>query len=246
MITSLNINQKICDDTIKFINEYLQGEDDIVFLHEVTNAGIEELKNEELTCLAPYYPDTARFKTIAIVKNEKNIQNIELQPFILSQKNRTVFLLQSRTKKNEIVTDLIIGIHAPAGNKAYEDSSVIHFWESLIDMIKNIVSYKCLNFYGINRKIQDIVIVGDLNVYVPGTEKKRLFNRLLSVGMVDLWIENNKLNNHYTYKKGEEGSRIDYALISDDSWNSYNIKIVDDTRGKDGFTDHSAIIINRK
>lgn len=247
LITSLNINQNINDKTFEFIQEHLKCENDIVFLHEVPKDGLKKLEHNNLQYLEPYYPNTAHFKTVAIVKNKNCFENMELQPFILSQKNRIIFLLQSRTtKKQEIVTDLIIGIHAPASNHPYQDSSVIPFWTSFIDMMKHIVPYKCLNFYGINKKIQDIVIIGDLNVYAPGTERKRFFNRLLSIGMVDLWIEHNNPNHHYTYENGKNCARLDYALISDDSWNSYNINIVDDTRGNNGFTDHSAIIIERK
>lgn len=234
MISSLNINKNICDKTFEFINHHLKENDDIVFLHEVPREEMKKL-TEVYECYEPYYPNSAHFKTIAIVKDKSKFTNIELQPFISSQKNRIIFLINKETN------DLIIGIHAPSSDNSLNDVSVNCFWNSVIKLLENIAPYKCLNMYGYLKKIRDIIIIGDFNIYDPKKGRKRLFNKLLSVGFCDLWIERNNPNNHYTYYKG---SRIDYALVSDDVWDEYSIDILDETR-TDEFTDHSAVVIKK-
>ena len=249
MITSLNINQSVTQNTIDYISKQLKTENDIVLLHEVTRDNIKKI-SENFKYFEANYPNTAYFKTIAVVKSKDNLKNIELQPYIASQKNRTIFLLKHH-KKNDIITstdlvDLVIGLHAPSHNDEKANfASVTPFWQSTIDLLDKINSYKCLNMFGINVKINDIIIAGDLNAYIPGTERKRFLNKLLSVGFVDLWIETNHLNNCFTYEDDNKGSRIDYCLINDESWKKYTIDIDDNTRTPNGFTDHSAIIITR-
>mgnify|MGYP003286550994 FL=1 len=92
MITSLNINQSVTQNTIDYISKQLKTENDIVLLHEVTRDNIKKI-SENFKYFEANYPNTAYFKTIAVVKSKDNLKNIELQPYIASQKNRTIFII---------------------------------------------------------------------------------------------------------------------------------------------------------
>ena len=105
MITSLNINQSVTQNTIDYISKQLKTENDIVLLHEVTRDNIKKI-SENFKYFEANYPNTAYFKTIAVVKSKDNLKNIELQPYIASQKNRTIFLLKHH-KKNDIITIVV-------------------------------------------------------------------------------------------------------------------------------------------
>lgn len=248
MITSLNINQNLNQVAIDYIEKHLKYNNDLVILHEVLPKDIVVLENR-FKCYKPYYPNTANFYTIALTMlDSNNFDNIELQPFIKSQKNRTIFLLKEEDSSSQV--DLVVGLHAPSHNYEKSDfASIEPFWSSLIDLLKNVNTYKGLHNYGIPKKIGSIIITGDLNAYKPSTERKRYFHKLLSVGFVDLWIQYNNANNKETYRTSEKdtGTRIDYSLISDESWEKYYVEIDDTTRDdKNGFTDHSAIITKVK
>lgn len=63
-----------------------------------------------------------------------------------------------------------MGLHAPS-----HGIDIMLFWKSLIDLLKHIHPYACMNILGYNEKINYIIIIGDLNVFEPNTQKKRFF-----------------------------------------------------------------------
>lgn len=236
-----NVEQKLFD----YLEKNIKSKNDIVFLHEFPyeNSNLENKLSEKYVIFKPYGINKPLFITVALVKKTVDsfiqFENIQLQNFILSQKNRILFILKPIGKQQY---NLIIGAHAPTYNSK-KFSSVYNFWESFIDLMKKINAFKCLNGYGYDKQIKDILIVGDLNVFYPGTEQKRLFYKLLSVGFLDLWIESNKNNEEFTHLQ----SRIDYGLVSDDAFKKYSIEIDHTTKFENnGFTDHSAIKIYKK
>lgn len=263
MITSLNINQflgTVYTEEIKdtdvysnmksvlyYVKKHLINETDIVFLHEMPVKYKEEFKKElsrileELLFFEPsQISGKVRFITLAICFDNKKISDIKLQPFILSQKNRIIFLKQLVEIKDNIYKyNLIIGIHAPS-----ED--VILFWQSLCDLISKILPYYCMNALGYDQRIDGVYIVGDFNVYSPNTIQKKYFYKLLSFGLLDNWIENDGKNSQATYitEKSKIPVRLDYALVSENK-NSYYETLIDDS-ARESFTDHSAIILKEK
>ena len=69
------------------------------------------------------------------------------------------------------------------------------------------------------------------------------FHELLSKGLSDIWIEKGNSNLDATYVKNGVRTRIDYGLVSDNGFDSYNI-FKDDSVRLLGRSDHSAIILN--
>ena len=160
--------------------------------------------------------ETSFFITIAICKKDK----YELYDTGFKSYKRRVVLLEKKLNPEEI----IIGVHAKDGE----------YWEQLINLF---VAQN--NDYGQKK----IIIIGDFNVFVPGTIQKKFFYQLLSKGLFDVWIEMGNSNLDSTYVKNGVRTRIDYAIVSDNGYNCYNM-FKDDSVRLLGHSDHSAIILS--
>lgn len=60
-------------------------------------------------------------------------------------------------------------------------------------------------------------------MFIPGTQQKKCFNALLSKGLFDIWIEMGNSNLDSTYVRNGVRTRIDYALVSNNGFNAYNV-----------------------
>lgn len=265
MITSLNVNQflkkrnwnelqgeynekskiwrEIRDYYFRYIRNHIVTEEDLLVLHEVpyvkevayTYKGKRKFKRSEEICevymeleqyckeneleiLEPSTKESAFFRTIAIFnsgtyKRCTSIIDSEFKNFA----NRIIALERTTTK----IEEMIIGLHIP------EDCN--DYWNYLMAVHQKFPKNK------------RIIYVGDLNTYKPGTINKNKFYELLSKGLIDVWLEK---GNAHTKETFDANTRIDYVLITGKNFCNckYEITIDDDVR-KEGYSDHSAIII---
>lgn len=270
MITSLNVNNFLgkenwnnlqCDFYKKnyiwhneqkdyyfnYIKEHLISDDDVIILHEVPY--IKEVEYE--------YKGVKKYKRAEIIdckvkRNQKSLVYNELIEFctdnnfevLISKSNETSFFISiaiCKKNKYEVLDqefnaykrriiiiakkatpkEIIIGVHVK------NDST---YWEQLINLFTTVkASYT-------DKKI---IIIGDMNVFKPGTNQKEYFNQLMSKGSFDAWIEMGNSNFDATFVAG---TRIDYALISDNGFKCYNMFKDDSVRILE-HSDHSAIIL---
>lgn len=115
----------------------------------------------------------------------------------------------------------VIGVHMP-----YD----LPFWE-------------LLNSYYRQHSKKALVIVGDLNVYDQGTDRKEKLEQLLQAGAIDTWTESKKAFDHPTCNTGR---RIDYALMSAPAYERFGAIQLQDSYRDDGLSDHSALIVDIK
>jgi len=226
-----------------YIKNHINKRDDLVILHEVPYVYeipynyhgqikykrsseectiylqlLEFCKNEKFSFLTPQSDENSYFRTIAICF-EKIYDNISHGVSFVQYKNRVIIL------KNNFLGDrmAIVGVHAPSS------SGIKEYWESL----------RLLYCYLKKNNYKNIVFIGDFNVYKPGTIQKKMLFRLLSEGMVDLWIEKGYSHTDMTFVKE---TRIDYAIVSAGEYNKFEV-FKDDVVRKEGYSDHSAIIL---
>lgn len=240
------------DYYFNYIKNHLISDDDVVILHEVPyikevayisqlgktgckrailyeNEVKEEHKSNvykellefcnqnDLEVLISEDDKTAFFITIAICKKDKyKVLDTKFKDY----KRRVVVVAQKDQLK-----EIIIGVHAKA------DSD---YWDQLIKLFEEKRE---------KNSETKIIVIGDLNVFIPGTVQKKYFHELLSKGLFDIWIEKGNSNLDATYVKNGVRTRIDYGLVSDNGFNSYNI-FKDDSVRLLGHSDHSAIILN--
>lgn len=174
-------------------------------------------KENDFQVFIPSITETSLSITMAIVR--KN-QYIPVDSVVFSEyKNKVVAI--------EDPNQIIIGLHAPMDEEYWKD--VINTYEKL------------------KKQNKLILIIGDFNLFVPGTPQKRKFFELLSKGLFDLWIETGHSHLGYTYrdKNKETEARLDYCLVSDNGFNCFEIKKDDNIRTLN-YTDHSALIVSRK
>ena len=160
---------------------------------------------------------TAFFVTIAICrKNKYEVYETKFEKY-----KRRVVVIAKKDQPKEI----IIGVHA----KADKD-----YWNQLIKLFEETKE---------KNSEKKIIVIGDLNVFIPGTQQKKCLNTLLSKGLFDIWIEMGNSNLDSTYVSNGVRTRIDYALVSDNGFNAYNV-FKDDSVRLLKHSDHSAIILD--
>lgn len=245
--------ESLRDYYFSYIKDKLASDEDVVILHEVPyineakytdgwgrenyrrieikesnvrdnhlNLTYKELvafcKSEDLEVLISESSETSFFATIAICK--KGTYEVQVLPQEFKDYRKRIIVINEKKDPGEI----IIGVHAN------DDDA---YWEQLISLFKTL---------DMNKNEKKIVIIGDLNVYLPGTPQKRNFHKLLSEGLFDAWIEAGKSNFDSTFVAR---TRIDYALVSDNGIDSYEVYKDDSIRSLRK-SDHSAITLARK
>lgn len=249
----INIWNEQKDYYFNYIMKHLISDDDVVILHEVPyikevaytnqlgktgyrrailddNKVKEEHKSHvykellgfcnqnDLEVLISEDDKTAFFVTIAICKKDKyKVLDTKFKDY----KMRVIVVAQKDQPK-----EIIIGVHA----KADRD-----YWNQLIKLFEETKE---------KNSEKKIIVIGDLNVFIPGTVQKKDFNTLLSKGLFDIWIEMGNSNLDSTYVRKGDRTRIDYALVSDNGFNCYNIFKDDSVRLLE-HSDHSAIILDK-
>lgn len=264
MITSLNVNQflkkhdwkklqgnyneknKIWKDIkayyFRYIKTHIVAEEDLLILHEVpfvkeikyTDKGKTKFKRSKEICavykeleqycednnleiLEPLTKGGSFFQTIAIFKiGAYKRCSTAIDKEFKEYTNRIIAL--ERTAAN--TEELIVGLHIPKDCKEY--------WDYLIEVHRKLP------------KDKRIIYAGDLNTYAPGTINKNKFYELLSEGLIDVWLEMGNVHTKETFAN----TRIDYVLMTGKDFDNSKYEVViDDIIRKQGYSDHSAIII---
>lgn len=101
-------------------------------------------------------------------------------------------------------------------------------WEILIDQFKEK-----------KKKAEDVLIIGDLNVYARDNVRRVKFDALQEAGAVDLWLRQGEPDDTPT---ADTNCRIDYALASESLAERTRMEILHGVR-EEGCTDHSAAAV---
>lgn len=194
---------------------------DIVFLHEfdvTSDTSMKFLKSMKILGYTEKFPDNNMADS---VKGAKSITMMytKLGNIIINSNKDLVD--KSLKWVNAGVDDILIsGVHFNYN---------LEYWDALE------------RFYLLNNG-KKLLVVGDLNVHMKGTDRREGFDKILSMGMEDVW----------TYLGGSEdtitcdtGARLDYALASKSLRDSLSIEI-DATPIERGFSDHNALIVEIK
>lgn len=115
----------------------------------------------------------------------------------------------------------VVGIHMP-----YD----ISFWDTLIA------------YYRQHRK-EEIVMIGDFNVFDCGTKRKEKLDQLMQLGAIDAWTQSEKDPLKPTCNTGK---RIDYAFMSLPAYRSFHEIQLQDSFRNNGISDHAALIVDIK
>lgn len=124
--------------------------------------------------------------TIVFVKKDISYKYDSIPNFI-----KDSYGISQRNVEIEINNITIIGLHM-----SYE----LDDWEKLIFRFNDRI---------MNGK--NVLLIGDLNVFDPGTGRRKKLDELLNNGARDLWLEQGESNDTPT---ANTKKRIDYALVS--------------------------------
>jgi len=173
-------------------------------------------KNFEI--LPPTTENYSYFRTVAVFKKRVyGRASTCIEAMFKNYANRIVALERTADKN----AGIIVGVHVPKDCKEY--------WDSLISVHQKLPENK------------RIIYIGDLNTYIPGTTNKNNLYRLLSKGLIDIWLETGGTHTRETY---DMHMRIDYALMTGKDFDNMKPKmVIDDTIRYQGYSDHSAIML---
>ncbi|KLE14418.1 endonuclease/exonuclease/phosphatase family protein [Clostridium sp. C8] len=260
-IISLNINQFLGKENWKDFNNDLETitnqymtkviqllienvceKNDIVVLHEVPYKNKQrnevfqnfktQLEEKEMVLIPPNYLYTCRpnFISCAIIRKESNWIVKENKDYICSNTgdgyvlyNRAVELYNSNKNIH------LLGVHIPMIKGNNYSGSVM--WDDIINYYKKMFN-------------QNLIIIGDMNVYAENTIQKRKFDELICLGAIDAWPSRGNSPEKATYTtKNREESRLDYALMTLTAFLLLKEIEIDDKPRTDNnfFTDHSSL-----
>lgn len=197
----------------------------MIFLHEVdTNCAswkkLNELMEDKYKLEVPndcdkdyYFKNGFSSISCVFIKNEIEY-NYERYNFSGYARNVEIKLLETNLS--------LIGSHAP-----FEEKATKEWWEKLIDRWEQL-------------KQSDVLLIGDLNVFDSGTERRHYFDKILEQDATDLWLNQGEDNNTSTCNTNK---RIDYALSSKSLLEKKPTEQIIDSIRKEKVTDHSAICV---
>lgn len=239
------ITNQYMPKVIHLLTENICEKNDIVILHEVPykndrNKQYHEvfqnfktqLEEKKMVLITPNYLYRCRPKFIscAIIRKESNWIVNENKDYICTNPGDG-YVLNNRAVElyNNNKNIYLLGVHIPMIKKNEYSGSVM--WDDIINYYKKMSN-------------QNLIIIGDMNVYAENTIQKRKFNELICLGAIDAWSSRGNSPENATYvTKNCEGSRLDYALMSLTAFLLLKeIEIDDKPRTNDNFiTDHSSI-----
>ncbi len=158
-----------------------------------------------------YTPNSMKRPSITAMFVKKSITNYKI---ILNSHKK--FLRAMIIELDDLV---IYGVHCP-----YD----ISFWDELINQFKSFV-----------KSGNQVLLMGDLNVFDKGTTRMQKFEELLNFSS-DLWLNCGK--NHQT-PTCSSGRRIDYAISSHNAIKLTKNMKIDDLPLNLGLSDHCSLIL---
>lgn len=191
---------------------------DIVFLQEfdvTSDVSIKFLKDMKSLGHKEMYPDNNMKDSIKYVKSI-TIMFTKISNIVVKS-NKNLVDRSLKWVNAEVDGILISGVHFN-----YD----MEYWDALE------------NFYSIN-KDKKLLVIGDLNVYIKGTDRRERLDDILSKGIEDMWVYSGGSNDTITC---DTGARLDYALASKSLRDSISITI-DDSPINKNFSDHNALVV---
>lgn len=194
---------------------------DVIFLCEVdTNCEswykLHELMKDQYTLLLPNGTDLSEYQ-----KGRKSISCLFIKKDIKYEYTNDNFLKFQRNVEIKIGDIHIIGLHM---NYAIED------WDKLIKKYQSL-------------KDEKLLIIGDLNVYARGTDRREKFDILFNEEnkAIDLWVAQDEREETPTFGSGD---RIDYAIATPKLYeeNAPRESILDNIRCRK-ISDHEGIAV---
>lgn len=184
-------------------------------------------------------------KVIQYLHNEKNYYiiypnklsdiNPQYSSIVLMFSKKKVISEESlglQLKWNEILYGeyRIVGVHIPDSTREADRSK--KYWDDIL-----------LHFQ--KHKDENVIYIGDMNVFINGTLGKKKLNDLIQEGANDAWIEKNgtkyDIEKSYTFM-GK--TRVDYAIMSQTA--SIHLNKMENIQEfyKEDLSDHSALLID--
>lgn len=198
--------------------EKLMQNFDVIFLHEVdTNCPSWKKLLAETRAAYTWKPANGIDASI-YNRGKKSITCVFVRKNIDFEYSDENILQNQRSVSIQVQDVHIIGLHM---------SYNIEDWNKLILKFESLKKEKCL-------------IIGDLNVFDVGTDRRQKLDELLEEGAIDIWLKQGGENNIPT---ANTNKRIDYALSTDALYQTGIYQsILDDIRIQKA-TDHAAIAI---
>lgn len=191
---------------------------DIVFLQEfdvTSDTSSKFIKSMRILGYIEKYPDNNATDSIKGTKSI-TIMFTKLRNIVV-RSNKDLVAESLKWVNLEVGDILISGVHSN-----YD----MEYWDALE------------RFY-LSNKDRKLLVIGDLNVHIKGTDRREGLDRVLSLGLIDTWTYlggSDKIATCYT------GARLDYALSSRKLVDNLSIEI-DDSSIKNYFSDHNALIV---
>lgn len=193
---------------------------DVVFLHEVdTNCMSWNLLLGLMSAEFELRP--ANGVNLTLYKTgRKSISCVFVKKNIIFEYGSNNILGEGNQRNVEIkIGDThIIGLHM-----SYD----INDWDKIIKRFEGL-------------KDKRVIIIGDLNVFDYGTERREKFDSLLRAGAIDIWLKQGECNDAPT---ANTNKRIDYALATKEVFDKGVVEIMLNYIRKERITDHAAIAI---
>jgi len=212
------ISNKICFQKNVNAITNLAKDFDIIFLHEVdTNClswiDLLEKMSSDFTWEPANGIDKSEYK-----KGRKSISCVFIKKDIGYEYENNNILNKQRNIEIKVGDTHIIGLHM-----SYD----IEDWNRLISRFEALQKEKFL-------------IIGDLNVFDEGTDRREKFDELINVGAIDIWLEQGDSNNVPT---ANTNKRIDYALSTRNLYERGVYEVILNYIRLENFTDHAAIVV---
>lgn len=212
------ISNKICiEKNVEKITN-LAKEYDIVFFHEVDTNCLswnELLKKMEQNYI---WKPANGIEKAEYKKGRKRISCVFIKDSINFEYKKYNLLKKQRNIEIKVGDTYIIGLHM-----SYD----IDDWENLISRFETLQN-------------EELLIIGDLNVFDEGTNRREKFDELINTGAIDIWLKQGKCNDTPT---ANTKKRIDYALSTCSLYEKGIYEEILDYVRSEQWTDHAAIAI---
>lgn len=192
---------------------------DIIFLHEVdTNCFSWENLLKEMSPKYEWKPANGIEKSVYNT-GRKSISCVFVKKDInFEYKDENIWSINHRNVEIKVGDTHIIGLHM---------SYNLDEWDKLISKFKTLREKKLL-------------IIGDLNVFDEGTERRKRLDEILNEGAIDIWLAQGECNNVPT---ANTNKRIDYALSTQELYKEGVHEIILNYIRHKKYTDHAAIAV---
>lgn len=195
---------------------------DVVFLHEVdTNCEswelLQKMMGEKFELKPANGVDVELYK-----KGSKSISCLFLKKEMVFEYEKSNVLGEGNQRNIEIkIADTyVIGLHM-----SYDISD----WVKVIE-----------RFRYLKNKDERVILIGDLNVFDIGTDRRKKFDELINEGAIDIWLKQGERNDVPT---ANTNKRIDYALTTQSVYEKGVVEIILSYVRREKITDHSAIAV---